>query len=64
MRTFLRQLRPALLVLVLFTALCGVVYPLVATAIGQTAFHDKANGSLIKVDGVAVGSSLIGQSFA
>ncbi len=64
MRTFLRQLRPALIVLALFTVICGVVYPLLSTGIGQAAFHDKANGSLIKVDGVTVGSKLIGQSFA
>ena len=64
MRTFLRQLRPALIVLALFTVVCGVIYPLLSTGIGQAAFHDKANGSLITVDGVAVGSKLIGQSFA
>ncbi|MEO5901120.1 MAG: potassium-transporting ATPase subunit C, partial [Ilumatobacteraceae bacterium] len=64
MRAFVRQLWPALLVLAVFTVITGVVYPLVATAIGQTAFHDKANGQLIKVDGVVVGSKLIGQNFA
>ena len=63
MRAFLRQLRPALLVAVVFTVICGVIYPMVATAIGQVAFHDKANGSLIERDGVVVGSKLIGQSF-
>jgi K+-transporting ATPase ATPase C chain len=47
-----------------FTVLCGVLYPLIGTAIGQTAFADKSNGSLIRRDGVVVGSSLIGQSFA
>jgi K+-transporting ATPase ATPase C chain len=39
------------------------VYPLVVTAIGQVAFNDQAEGSLVEVDGVVVGSSLIGQSF-
>lgn len=63
MRAFIRQLRPALLITAFFTVLLGVVYPLVATAIGQVAFHDKANGSLIVRDGQVVGSSLIGQTF-
>ena len=47
----------------IFTFLLGVGYPLVVTAIGQVAFHDKANGSLIEVDGVVVGSELLGQNF-
>ena len=46
-----------------FTFLLGVAYPLVVTAVGQVAFHDKANGSLIEVDGVVVGSELLGQNF-
>ena len=64
MRAFIRQLRPALLVVVVFTVICGFVYPLLVTGIGQAAFNDKANGSLIKRDGVVVGSELIGQAFA
>jgi K+-transporting ATPase ATPase C chain len=63
MRTFLRQLRPALIAVFVFTVLLGLVYPLVTTAIGQVAFHDKANGSLIERNGKVVGSSLIGQTF-
>jgi K+-transporting ATPase ATPase C chain len=63
MRAFVRQLWPAVLILAVFTALTGVVYPLVSTAIGQAAFHDDANGQLVKVDGVVVGSKLIGQNF-
>lgn len=62
--TFLRQLRPAAVALVAFTVLFGVAYPLVELAVGQVAFHDKANGSLVEVDGTVVGSSLIGQGFA
>ena len=64
MRALLRQLRPALLMTVVFTLICGLVYPLVSTAIGQVAFSGRANGSLIKRDGVVVGSKLIGQNFA
>jgi potassium-transporting ATPase KdpC subunit len=63
MRAFVRQLRPALVAIALFTVVLGFVYPLASTAIAQVAFHDKANGSLIERDGEVVGSSLIGQTF-
>ena len=63
MRLFIRQLRPAFLVVVVASVLLGLVYPLVVTAIGQVAFNDKADGSLIEVDGQVVGSKLLGQSF-
>jgi len=59
-----RQLVPALVMLAVLTVLLGLVYPLVVTGVAQVAFHDKANGSLVKVGGKAVGSSLIGQNFA
>ena len=64
MRPFLRQLVPALVALVVLTVVTGVLYPLAVTAVAQAAFHDKANGSIVKVDGTAVGSRLIGQQFA
>jgi potassium-transporting ATPase KdpC subunit len=64
MRGFLRQLVPAVIGVLVFTVLCGIVYPLVVTGVSQVAFHDKANGSLVKVDGKVVGSSLIGQQFS
>ena len=62
MRALIRQLRPAVLTVVVFTLIFGVGYPLLSTAIGQVAFGDKADGSLIERDGVVVGSELIGQS--
>jgi potassium-transporting ATPase KdpC subunit len=64
MRVFVRQLGPAVLGIIVFTVLCGLLYPLVVTGVAQVAFHDKANGSLVKVDGVIVGSRLLGQQFA
>ena len=63
MRAYIRQLTPAFLAVVVFTLICGVVYPLVATAIGQIAFDHQADGSLIERDGEVVGSELIGQAF-
>jgi potassium-transporting ATPase KdpC subunit len=58
-----RQLVPAVLSMVVFTVLLGIAYPLVVTAIAQVAFNDKADGSLIEVEGEIVGSKLLGQSF-
>ncbi len=58
-----RQLLPAIISMVLFTVLFGLVFPLVITGIGQVAFHDKANGSIVEQNGKKIGSSLIGQAF-
>ncbi len=59
----IRQLRPALMMLLTFTVICGVIYPLAGTAVAQVAFNDKANGSLIERNGHVIGSELIGQAF-
>jgi potassium-transporting ATPase KdpC subunit len=61
--TLLRQHLTALRMLLVFTLLTGIVYPLLVTGVAQAAFHDKANGSLVKQHGKAVGSSLLGQNF-
>jgi len=58
-----KYLRPAVVSLVLFTALTGIVYPVVVTGIAQVIFPRQANGSLIMKDGKVVGSALIGQPF-
>jgi K+-transporting ATPase ATPase C chain len=63
MRAFLRQIRPAVLTVLAFTVLCGLVYPLVITLVAQVAFGHRADGSLIRRDGVVVGSELLGQPF-
>jgi potassium-transporting ATPase KdpC subunit len=59
----MKEIRTALLVIVVFSLLLGVAYPLLVTGIGQLAFSSRANGSLVSVDGSVVGSELIGQSF-
>jgi potassium-transporting ATPase KdpC subunit len=63
MNVLLRQLRPALLAMVVLTVLLGLAYPLAVTGISQLLWKDKADGQLITVDGTVVGSALIGQSF-
>jgi potassium-transporting ATPase KdpC subunit len=59
----LRHLRPALVMLIAFTLLTGVVYPYAVTGVAQLVFPYQANGSLIERDGKVIGSKLIGQVF-
>src|SRR5262245_19568900 len=54
----------SLRILVVFTVITGIAYPLVITGVSQVAFKDQANGSLIVKDGKVVGSRLIGQAFS
>ncbi len=59
-----RQFMTGLYMTIALVVLCGIVYPLAVTAVAQVAFHDDANGSLVKdAKGNVVGSSLIGQQF-
>ncbi len=59
----MRTLRPALTLLALFTLVCGVVYPLVVTGLAQLVWPAQARGSVVRVDGHAVGSARVGQAF-
>jgi K+-transporting ATPase ATPase C chain len=64
MKTWMRQLKISLFVsLLTLVLLCGV-YPLLVWGISQAAFSGRANGSLIKREGIVVGSELLGQNFA
>ncbi|MDR6377690.1 potassium-transporting ATPase subunit KdpC [Paraburkholderia caledonica] len=56
-------LRPLIVLFAVLSAVTGLAYPALVTAVGQTLFHDEANGSLIERDGKVVGSKLIGQQF-
>jgi potassium-transporting ATPase KdpC subunit len=59
------QLRPAIVLMLLMTALLGLAYPYAVTGIAQLALPAQANGSLVtRDDGTVIGSSLIGQGFA
>ncbi|MFZ2013187.1 MAG: potassium-transporting ATPase subunit KdpC [Nocardioides sp.] len=59
----LRQTVAGLFILLAFTVVLGLGYPLLMTGVGQVVLHDQANGSIVQLQGNDVGSSLIGQEF-
>jgi K+-transporting ATPase ATPase C chain len=61
--TVVRNHLAALRMLLVFTVITGIAYPLLVTGVAQAAFSDQANGSLVKQNGKTVGSSLLGQNF-
>jgi K+-transporting ATPase ATPase C chain len=59
----IRQHVAAVRILLVFTVLCGLIYPLVMVGVSQVLFHNKANGSLVSYNGHVVGSGLLCQEF-
>lgn len=63
MKKYLKPIKTAFFVAIIMFLICGFAYPLVLTGISQIVFPDQANGSIVEMDGKAVGSSLVGQDF-
>ena len=60
----MKTLKSSIRLCLVLILVCGIIYPLAITAIGQTIFNKQANGSIIKINGKAVGSELLGQAYS
>ena len=63
MRALLKGMKKPLLMTIVMLLICGLAYPLLLTGVSQLLFPDKANGSLVMIEGQAAGSELVGQDF-
>lgn len=63
MNSFMKMFKNAFILSVAMLLICGVIYPLSLTGVSQLVFNKQANGNLIKINGEAVGSELVGQKF-
>lgn len=63
MKNIRKYIKNAVIMIVIMTLVCGVIYPLLITGISQLFFKDKANGSIITIDGKNYGSELLAQEF-
>ncbi|AMN35423.1 potassium-transporting ATPase subunit KdpC [Clostridium perfringens] len=59
----MKIIRKSILAVLIFTILCGIIYPVSTTVLAQVLFKEEANGSIIEVDGKKYGSELLGQQF-
>lgn len=64
MYDIIKEVKPAVLLFLAFSLLTGLVYPLLITGVVKTTMPERADGSLIVVDGQVIGSELIGQNFS
>ncbi len=62
-KTMIKKIRQPLLITIVFMILCGLVFPLLLTGISAVAFPYQSKGSIVEVDGKAVGSEIVGQQF-
>lgn len=63
MKTLKNVLPKAIVIFLIFTVICGIGYTGIVTGIAQMIFHDKANGSIIEIEGKKYGSELLGQQY-
>lgn len=63
MKDLMKMFKNAFILTIAMLVICGIIYPMALTGVSQVVFNKQANGNLIKIDGEAVGSELVGQQF-